>query len=58
MNKHWVSPLRQCDKSYAREKRDVHARENPQVRQSSLEDRDLGQILETVSNYQDEEWEE
>lgn len=31
---------------------------NPQVRQSSPEDRDLGQILKTGSNYQDEEWKE
>lgn len=28
---------------------------NPQVRQSSPEDRDLGQILKTSSNYQDED---
>ena len=31
---------------------------NPQVKQSSLENRDQGQILKTGSNYQDEEWEE
>lgn len=62
MNTCWTSPLR-YDKSQTEEKQDVcyprrELEANPQVRQSSLEREDLGQILQRGSNYKNEEWEE